>query len=98
MEKLLRPEARPFSPGTMIRNGWLIRPLMSDCGKIDLSLLNVDADRTSVNLDQDRLLTAQGFEIANVNLLSASADRLKKSTADFRVPTFRKTLESMNTI
>ena len=95
MEKLLRPEARPFSPGTMIRNGWLIRPLMSDCGKIDLSLLNVDADQTSVNLDQDRLLTAMGFEIANLHLLSASADRLKKAIAEFRVPTFRKTTETM---
>ncbi len=95
MEKLLRPEARPFSPGTMIRNGWLIRPLMSDCGTIDLSLLNVDADQTSVNLDQDRLLTAMGFEIANLHLLSASADRLKKAITEFRVPTFRKTTETM---
>src|SRR5258707_3875112 len=95
MEKLLRAESRPFSPGTMIRNGWLIRPLMSDCGRIELSLLNVDADQTSVNLDQDRLLTAMGFEIANLHLLSTSADRLKKAIAEFRVPTFWKTTKTM---
>jgi hypothetical protein len=51
MEKLLRPEKRPFSPGTMIRDGWLIRPLMSDCGRIDLSLLNVGLDPTAASLD-----------------------------------------------
>jgi hypothetical protein len=95
IEKLLRPEARPFSPGTMIRNGWLIRPLMSDCGRIDLSLLNVDEDPTAVNLDQERLLTAMGFEIANLHLLSAPPDRLKKAISEFRVPTFRKTTETM---
>jgi Uncharacterized protein conserved in bacteria (DUF2252) len=95
IEKLLRPEARPFSPGTMIRNGWLIRPLMSDCGRIDLSLLNVDKDPTAVNLDQDRLLTAMGFEIANLHLLSAPPDQLKKAISEFRVPTFRKTTETM---
>jgi len=95
IEKLLRPEARPFSPGTMIRNGWLIRPLMSDCGRIDLSLLNVDEDPTAVNLDQDRLLTAMGFEIANLQLLSAPPDQLKKAISEFRVPTFRKTTETM---
>lgn len=95
MEKLLRAEARPFSPGTMIRNGWLIRPLMSDCGRIDLSLLNVDEDPTAVNLDQDRLLTAMGFEVANLHLLSAPADRLKKAISEFRIPTFRKTTETM---
>src|SRR5258708_21872280 len=95
MEKLLRAESRPFSPGTMIRNGWLIRPLMSDCGRIELSLLNVDADQTSVNLDQNRLITAMGFEIANLHLLSPSADRFDKAIAEFRVPTFRKTTVTM---
>jgi hypothetical protein len=95
MEKLLRPEGRPFSPGTMIQKGWLIRPLMSDCGRIDLSLLNVDTDPTAVNIDQDRLLTAMGFEIANLHLLSASADRLRKAVSEFRVPAFRKTTEKM---
>ena len=95
MEKLLRAEGRPISPGTMIHQGWLIRPLMSDCGRIDLSLLNVDPDPTAVNLDQDRLLTAMGFEIANLHLLSASADRLRKAVAEFRVPAFRKTTENM---
>jgi hypothetical protein len=95
MEKLLRAEGRPFSPGTMIHKGWLIRPLMSDCGRIDLSLLNVEADPTAVNLDQDRLLTAMGFEIANLHLLSASADRLRKAVSEFRVPAFRKTTENM---
>ena len=95
IEKLLRPEARPFSPGTMIRNGWLIRPLMSDCGRIDLSLLNVAEDPTAVNLDQDRLLTAMGFEIASLHLLSAPPDRLEKAISEFRVPTFRKTTETM---
>ena len=95
MEKLLRPEGRPFSPGTMIQKGWLIRPLMSDCGRIDLSLLNVDTDPTAVNIDQDRLLTAMGFEIANLHLLSASADRLSKAVSEFRVPAFRKTTEKM---
>ena len=95
IEKLLRPEARPFSPGTMIRNGWLIRPLMSDCGRIDLSLLNVAEDPTGVNLDQDRLLTAMGFEIASLHLLSAPPDRLEKAISEFRVPTFRKTTETM---
>jgi hypothetical protein len=95
IEKLLRPEARPYSPGTMIRNGWLIRPLMSDCGRIDLSLLNVAEDPTAVNLDQDRLLTAMGFEIASLHLLSAPPDRLEKAISEFRVPTFRKTTETM---
>ena len=95
IEKLLRPEARPYSPGTMIRNGWLIRPLMSDCGRIDLSLLNVAEDPTAVNLDQDRLLTAMGFEIASLHLLSAPPDRLEKAISEFRVPPFRKTTETM---
>jgi Uncharacterized protein conserved in bacteria (DUF2252) len=53
METLLRAAGRPYSPGTMIRNGWLICPLMSDCGRIDLSLLNGEEDRAAVNLDQD---------------------------------------------
>jgi hypothetical protein len=95
IDKLLRAEARPFNPSTMIRDGWLIRPLMSDCGMIDLSLLNVDTDPTVVNLDQDRLLTAMGFEIANLHLLSTPADRLKKAVSEFRVPAFRKTTENM---
>jgi Uncharacterized protein conserved in bacteria (DUF2252) len=95
MDKLLRAEARPFNPSTMIRDGWLIRPLMSDCGMIDLSLLNMDTDPTVVNLDQDRLLTAMGFEIANLHLLSTPADRLKKAVSEFRVPAFRKTTENM---
>src|SRR5438132_13982063 len=95
MDKLLRSKARPFNPGTRIHDGWLIRPLMSDCGWIDLSLLNVETDATEVNLDQDRLLTAMGFEIANLHLLSAPSDRLKKAISEFRVPTFRKTTETM---
>jgi Uncharacterized protein conserved in bacteria (DUF2252) len=95
MEKLLRSEARPFNPGTRIHDGWLIRPLMSDCGWIDLSLLNVDTDPTAVNLDQDRLLTAMGFEIANLHLLSVPVDRLKKAVSEFRIPAFRKTTENM---
>jgi Uncharacterized protein conserved in bacteria (DUF2252) len=95
MEKILRAKTRPFSPGTMIRDGWLIRPLMSDCGRIDLSLLNVDQDPIAVSLDQDRLLTAMGFEVANLHLLSTPADRLKKAISEFRVPAFRKTAETM---
>jgi hypothetical protein len=95
IEQLLRAKTRPFSPGTMIRDGWLIRPLMSDCGKIDLSLLNVDEDPTAITLDQDRLLTAMGFEIANLHLLSVPVDRLKKAILDFKVPVFRKIVENM---
>jgi hypothetical protein len=95
METLLRAAGRPYSPGTLIRNGWLIRPLMSDCGRIDLSLLNVEEDRTAANLDQDRLLTAMGFEVANLHLLSAPADRLRKAISEFRVPAFQKTTETM---
>ena len=95
IEALLRAAGRPYSPGTMIRHGWLIRPLMSDCGTIDLSLLNVDEDRTAVNLDQDRLMTAMGFEVANLHLLSAPADRLKEAISEFRIPAFRKTTETM---
>ena len=95
METLLRAAGRPYSPGTMIRHGWLIRPLMSDCGRIDLSLLNVDEDRTAANLDQDRLLTAMGFEVANLHLLSAPAARLKKAISEFQVPAFQKTTETM---
>jgi hypothetical protein len=95
IEKILRAKTRPFGPGTMIRNGWLIRPLMSDCGVIDLSLLNVDEDPMTVSHDQDRILTAMGFEIANLHLLSTPVDRLKKAISDFRVPVFRKTVETM---
>jgi Uncharacterized protein conserved in bacteria (DUF2252) len=95
MEKLLRAETRPYSPSTMIRRGWLIRPLMSDCGRIDLSLLGVDGDPTAVNLDQDRLLTAMGFEVANLHLLSTPAGELTKAISEFRVPVFRKTTETM---
>jgi hypothetical protein len=95
IETLLRAAGRPHSPGTMIRHGWLIRPLMSDCGWIDLSLLNVEEDRTVANLDQDRLMSAMGFEVANLHLLSAPADRLKKAISEFRIPAFRKTTETM---
>jgi hypothetical protein len=68
---------------------------MSDCGRIDLSLLSEEEDLTTVNLDQDRLLTAMGFEIANLHLLSSPADQLKKAISDLRVPVFRKTAETM---
>jgi hypothetical protein len=95
METLLRAEGRPYNPGTTIRDGWLVRPLMSDCGRIDLSLLNVEENRTAVNLDQDRLMTAMGFEVANLHLLSTPADRLKKAISEFRIPAFRKTTEMM---
>jgi Uncharacterized protein conserved in bacteria len=95
METLLRAAGRPYSPGTTIGHGWLIRPLMSDCGRIDLSLLNVEEDRTAVNLNQDRLMAAMGFEVANLHLLSAPADRLKKAISEFRIPAFRKTTETM---
>jgi Uncharacterized protein conserved in bacteria (DUF2252) len=94
-EQLLRAKSRPFSPGTMIHDGWLIRPIMSDCGRIDLALLNEDADAAAVTLDQERLLGAMGFEIANLHLLSVQGNQLKKAISDFRVPIFRKTVETM---
>jgi Uncharacterized protein conserved in bacteria (DUF2252) len=95
MEKLLRAQTRPYSPGTMVHRGWLIRPLMSDCGRIDLSLLSVDVDPTAATLDQDRLLTAMGFEVANLHLLSTPSEQLTKAISEFRVPVFRKTTETM---
>jgi Uncharacterized protein conserved in bacteria (DUF2252) len=95
IEELLRAKSRPFSPGTMIREGWLIRPIMSDCGRIDLALLNEDESAAAVTLDQERLLGAMGFEIANLHLLSVPANQLKKAASDFRVPGFRKAVETM---
>jgi hypothetical protein len=94
IEQLLRAKSRPFSPGTMIHDGWLIRPIMSDCGRIDLALPK-EVGNAAVTLDQERLLGAMGFEAANLHLVSVAGNQLKKAVSDFRVPAFRKTVETM---
>src|SRR5258708_23127360 len=95
MEKLLRPEARPFSPGTMIRNGWLIRPLMSDCGQPDRSPLNLDQDPTAGNPYQDPFLTATGCGTPTLQPRTAPPTHLQRRNSETLIPTFRKTTETM---
>ncbi|MBV9272682.1 MAG: DUF2252 family protein [Verrucomicrobia bacterium] len=81
VDRLLKAPGRPSTPHTSTHEGWLVRPVMSDCGRIDLSLLSVDANAGEINFDQERLLFSMGFETANLHQLSKPrqelADRVK---------------------
>ncbi len=65
---LVAHAVRAADPTLQVAGAWIVRRLAADCQKIDLA-------RLPRRRDEYRLLTAMGFETANVHLASASAVR-----------------------
>ncbi len=73
--------ARPTSPHVSLAGQWLIRPIMSETGRIEISELRELAPESVGAVDQKRLLRAMGFETANVHVLYGQPDRLRQASA-----------------
>jgi hypothetical protein len=78
VDHLLKGPGRPSTPHTSTHEGWLVRPIMSDCGRIDLTELQLEEEAQAINFGQERLLYSMGFETANLHQLSKSREELNE--------------------
>ncbi len=74
--------ARPTSPHVQLTGDWLIRPILSETGRIEISELQELAPENLEAIDQRRLFRAMGFETASVHLLYSQPDGLRKAVAE----------------
>ena len=70
-EKILRRSIRCPDPFVAVTRGWLVRRLAPDCARIELGALPKERDEV-------RLLTAMGWETANVHLGTSEARGLRQ--------------------
>ena len=95
VDRLLKASGRPSTPHTSTHDGWLVRPVMSDCGRIDLALLGLDETAEEINFDQERLLFSMGFETANLHQISKNRQELADRLKGVKVGTFRQAALTM---
>lgn len=94
-DRLLKGTGRPSTPHTSTHEGWLVRPIMSDCGRIDLAELQLGETAQEINFDQERLLFAMGYEAANLHQLSKSREELNERLKGVRVGALKQAALTM---
>ena len=67
--RVLDTAVRAVDPFVRVRNGWIVRRLAPDCGRVELALF-------PERRDEEKLMHAMGWETANVHLGSAGAEKL----------------------
>ena len=94
-DRLLKGPGRPSTPHTSTHEGWLVRPIMSDCGRIDLGELQLEETGQEINFDQERLLFAMGYETANLHQLSKSREELNERLKGAKVGALKQAALTM---
>jgi hypothetical protein len=94
-DRLLKGPGRPSTPHTSTHEGWLVRPIMSDCGRIDLAELQLEETAQEINFDQERLLFAMGYETANLHQLSKGREELSDRLKSIKVGALKQAALSM---
>jgi hypothetical protein len=94
-DRLLKGLGRPSTPHTSTHESWLVRPIMSDCGRIDLAELQLEETAQEINFDQERLLFAMGFETANLHQLTKGREELNDRLKSVKVGALKQAALSL---
>lgn len=94
-DRLLKGPGRPSTPHTSTQEGWLVRPIMSDCGRIALADLVLEETAQKINFDQERLLFSMGYETANLHQLSKSREELSERLKGVKVGALKQAALTM---
>jgi hypothetical protein len=95
MIELIDRAIRSRDPFVKARDGWFIRPIAADCGRIDLDELDAMSPDSDRHEDQLRLVRAMGFETANIHLGSVSAPELTAALKRLTVSELRAAADKM---
>jgi hypothetical protein len=68
---------------------------MSDCGRIALAELGLEETAQEINFDQERLLFAMGYEIANLHQLSKTREELSERLKAVKVGALKQAALTM---
>jgi len=94
-DRLLKGPGRPSTPHTSTQEGWLVRPIMSDCGRIDLAELQLEETVQQINFDRERLLFSMGFETANLHQLTKGREELSDRLKSVKVGALKQAALTM---
>jgi hypothetical protein len=95
VDRLLKGPGRPSTPHTSTHDGWLVRPIMSDCGRVDLGELGLEETAQETNFDRERLLFSMGYEIANLHQLSKTREELSERLKGVKVGALKQAALTM---
>jgi len=95
VDRLLKGPGRPSTPHTSTHDGWLVRPIMSDCGRVDLAELGLAEAAEESTFDQERLLFSMGYEIANLHQLSKPREELSERLKGVKVGALKQAALTM---
>jgi uncharacterized protein (DUF2252 family) len=95
VDRLLKGPGRPSTPHTSTHDGWLVRPIMSDCGRVDLAELGSAEAAEESTFDQERLLFSMGYEIANLHQLSKTREELSERLKGVKVGALKQAALTM---
>jgi hypothetical protein len=95
VDRLLKGPGRPSTPHTSTHDGWLVRPIMSDCGRVDLAELGLAEAAEESTFDQERLLFSMGYEIANLHQLSKTREELSERLKGVKVGALKQAALTM---
>jgi hypothetical protein len=79
----------------VMKENWLIRPVLAETGRIEPSELELAAPTRRRALDQERLLEAMAFETANVHLMFSSSQELKKAASELKLAELKRAVAAM---
>jgi hypothetical protein len=95
VDRLLKGPGRPSTPHTSTHDGWLVRPIMSDCGRIDLAEPGLEETAQEIHFDRERLLFSMGYEIANLHQLSKTREELSERLKGVKVGALKQAALTM---
>jgi hypothetical protein len=90
----LDAKSRPVSPHALMKESWLIRPVLAETGRIELSELDLTNLKRRA-FDQERLLESMAFETANVHLLHSSSQELNKAASELKLAELKRGVTAM---
>lgn len=88
-------KGRPMSPHVLMKENWLIRPILAETGRIELSELDLTNSNRRRSIDQERLLQAMAFETANVHLIFGSTKELQKAASELKLAELKRAVATM---
>lgn len=91
----LSAKSRPMSPHVSMKENWLIRPVLAETGRIELSELDLTNSNRRRALDQERLLESMAFETANIHLIFGSSEELKKAASELKLADLKRGVAAM---
>jgi hypothetical protein len=94
---IVNNSVRSPDPFLKMLNGWLVRPIAADCGRIDLDAVEINSSKTDRHNDQLKLIRAMGFETANIHLGSVSADELASAAKKVSLDGLKRATQGMFT-